>query len=116
PKEPEGRPGRVRQPAARAEAGRGADREVERVVKAYEVREAIGLGGLVLNPDRPKPEPAHDQVLIRIRATAMNYRDQGVIKGAYGYTRFPVIPMCDAAGAVFATGAGVTQFKLGDRA
>src|SRR5262249_41973437 len=115
PQEPQGRPRRVRQPAARAEAGRGADREVERVVKAYEVREAIGLGGLGLNPNRPKPEPAHDQGLIPTRATPMNYRDQGVIKGAYGYTKFPVIPMCDAAGEVVATGAGVTQFKVGDR-
>jgi len=87
----------------------------EKHVKAYEVREAIGLDGLVLNPDRPKPEPMHDQVLIRVRAAAMNYRDQGVIKGAYGYTKFPVIPMCDAAGEVVATGAGVTQFKVGDR-
>jgi len=84
-------------------------------MKAYEVRETTGLDGLVLNPDRRTPEPAHDQILVRVRATSLNYRDQGVIKGAYGYTRFPVIPLCDGAGEVCAIGPDVMQFKLGDR-
>jgi len=52
---------------------------------------------------------------VRIRAAALNYRDQGVIKGAYGYTKFPVIPLSDGAGEVAAIGPGVTQFKPGDR-
>jgi NADPH:quinone reductase-like Zn-dependent oxidoreductase len=84
-------------------------------VKAYEVREPTGLDGLVLNADRRQPEASHDQILIRVRAASLNYRDQGVIKGAYGYTKFPVIPMCDGAGEVAAVGPGVTQFKVGDR-
>ena len=50
-----------------------------------------------------------------MRAAALNYRDQGVIKGAYGYTKFPVIPLSDGAGEVVAVGGGVTQFKTGDR-
>ena len=50
-----------------------------------------------------------------MRAAALNYRDQGVIKGAYGYTKFPLIPLSDGAGEVVATGDGVTQFKAGDR-
>src|SRR4029077_1048541 len=63
----------------------------------------------------PEPQPAHGQILVRMRAAALNYRDQGVIKGAYGYTKFPVIPLSDGAGDVTAVGAGVTQFKAGDR-
>ena len=43
-------------------------------MKAYEVREAIG----------------HGQLVVRMRAAALNYREQGVIKGAYGYTKFPL--------------------------
>ena len=69
-------------------------------MKAYEVRETIGLDGLVLNTSRPEPQPAHGQILVRMRAAALNYRDQGVIKGAYGYTKFPVIPLSDGAGEV----------------
>ena len=80
-------------------------------MKAYEVREPSGLDGLVLNPSRPEPQPAHGQILVRMRAAALNYRDQGVIKGAYGYTKFPVIPLSDGAGEVVAVGGGVTQFK-----
>jgi NADPH:quinone reductase-like Zn-dependent oxidoreductase len=84
-------------------------------MKAYEVRETIGLDGLVLNNARSEPQPAHGQILVRTRAAALNYRDQGVIKGVYGYTKFPVIPLSDGAGEVVAVGAGVTQFKPGDR-
>ena len=84
-------------------------------MKAYEVREPIGLDGLVLNRDRPDPRPGPGQVVVRIRAAALNYRDQGVIKGAYGYTKFPLIPLSDGAGEVASVGPGVTQFKPGDR-
>jgi NADPH:quinone reductase-like Zn-dependent oxidoreductase len=84
-------------------------------MKAYEVCEATGLDGLMLNGARPDPQPGHGQILVRMRAAALNYRDQGVIKGIYGYTRFPVIPLSDGAGEVTAVGTGVTQFRPGDR-
>ena len=84
-------------------------------MKAYEVRETTGLDGLVLNSSRADPQPAPGQILVRMRAAALNYRDQGVIKGAYGYTKFPLIPLSDGAGEVVAAGDGVMQFKPGDR-
>lgn len=84
-------------------------------MKAYEVCETTGLDGLHLNANRSEPVPGHGEVLVRMRAAALNYRDQGVIKGAYGYTRFPVIPLSDGAGEVAQIGPGVTQFKVGDR-
>jgi hypothetical protein len=84
-------------------------------MKAYEVRDTTGPDGLVLNTSRADPQPAPGQVLVRMRAAALNYRDQGVIKGAYGYTKFPVIPLSDGAGEVVAVGDGVVQFKPGDR-
>jgi NADPH:quinone reductase-like Zn-dependent oxidoreductase len=84
-------------------------------MKAWEVREAIGLDGLVLNIDRAEPKPGPGQIVVRVRAAALNYRDQGVTKGAYGYTKFPVIPLSDGAGEVVAIGPGVTQFGVGDR-
>ncbi len=84
-------------------------------MKAYEVRDTSGLDGLILNIARSEPQPAPGQILVRMRAAALNYRDQGVIKGAYGYTKFPLIPLSDGAGEVVVVGAGVTQFKVGDR-
>ncbi len=84
-------------------------------MQAYEVRETTGLDGLVLNRERAEPKPGHGQIVVRVRAASLNYRDQGVIKGVYGYTKFPVIPLSDGAGEVAEVGPGVTQFKAGDR-
>lgn len=84
-------------------------------MKAYEVREATGLDGLVLNRERAEPKAGHGQLVVRVRAAALNARDHGVTKGAYGYTKFPVIPLSDGAGEVVSVGPGVTQFKTGDR-
>ncbi len=83
-------------------------------MKAWEVHETTGLDGIVMNTARADPTPGHGQIVVRIRAAALNYRDQGVITGAYGYTKFPVIPLSDGAGEVVALGPGVTQFMTGD--
>jgi NADPH:quinone reductase-like Zn-dependent oxidoreductase len=84
-------------------------------VRAYEVTNTSGLDGLVLNADRPTPEPGPGQIAVRMRAASLNARDHGVTRGIYGYTKFPVIPLSDGAGEVTAVGPGVTQFKPGDR-
>lgn len=84
-------------------------------MRAYEVRATTGLDGLVLNRDRPVPEPGPGQIVMRVRAAALNYRDHGVLRGIYGYTKFPVIPLSDGAGEVAACGPGVTRFKEGHR-
>jgi NADPH:quinone reductase-like Zn-dependent oxidoreductase len=84
-------------------------------MKAWEVRAATGLDGLVLNRERPEPKAGHGQIVVRVRAAALNYRDQGVTKGVYGYTKFPVIPLSDGAGEVAKVGPGVSQFKAGNR-
>ena len=84
-------------------------------MKAFEVREATGLDGLVLNRQRAEPVPQRDEILIKMRAVSLNFRDLGVIRGAYGYTKFPVIPVSDGAGEVIAVGDDVTRFRVGDR-
>lgn len=85
-------------------------------MKAYEIKEAIGIDGLVLNEQRPEPEAGPGEIKIRVRAAALNYRDLLVAKGAYrGGTKPSVIPLSDGAGEVIATGSGVSRFKVGDR-
>ncbi|HET7103013.1 MAG TPA: NAD(P)-dependent alcohol dehydrogenase [Terracidiphilus sp.] len=66
--------------------------------------------------ERPKPSPAPGEVLVRVRAVALNYRDLLVVKGLYNpRLRLPRIPCSDGAGEVEAVGHGVTAWKAGDR-
>ncbi|MGC1270715.1 MAG: NAD(P)-dependent alcohol dehydrogenase [Croceibacterium sp.] len=67
--------------------------------------------------DLPQPEPGPGEVLIRVRACAINYRDFAVAAGKYfgGALQAPAVPLSDGAGEVVAVGAGVTAFKEGDR-
>jgi NADPH:quinone reductase-like Zn-dependent oxidoreductase len=62
------------------------------------------------------PEPGSHQVMIRVRATSLNYRDQAIVTGKYLMpVSRDIIPLSDGAGEVVAVGAGVTRFKPGDR-
>jgi NADPH:quinone reductase-like Zn-dependent oxidoreductase len=63
---------------------------------------------------RPIPEPGHGEVLVRLRATSMNYHDlvnlRGVIRGPW-----PRVPMSDGTGEVAALGPGVAHLEIGQR-
>ena len=60
--------------------------------------------------------PGAGEVLVRIRATALNARDLAVLNGAYPFPVQPgTIPLSDAAGEIVAVGDGVTRFAPGDR-
>ena len=85
-------------------------------MKAYEIRETTGLDGLQL-VERPTPQAGAGEVLVRLKAASLNYRDLLVIKGGYGSRQKPppLIPLSDGAGVVEAVGAGVRAFKPGDR-
>ena len=85
-------------------------------MKAYEIPKApTSLEDLRL-VDRPNPTPGSSDVLVRIRAAALNYRDHAIMTGKYRYgVDHDTIPCSDAAGEVVAIGANVTRFKPGDR-
>ena len=74
-----------------------------------------GSGELVRR-EEPVPEPQRGEVLVRVRATSLNYRDLLILDGAH-FTNGPggLIPLSDAAGEVAAVGEGVTRFAAGDR-
>jgi NADPH:quinone reductase-like Zn-dependent oxidoreductase len=85
-------------------------------MKAYEIpRGATKLEDL-RKAERPDPKPGTNDVLVRIRSAALNYRDHAIIAGKY-HSKLDrdTIPCSDAAGEVAAIGTNVTRFKLGDR-
>ena len=63
------------------------------------------------------PQPARGQVLIRIHACSLNYRDLMVATNTYGRATIPpnLVPLSDGAGEVAAIGADVTRVAVGDR-
>src|SRR5215469_2386378 len=66
--------------------------------------------------DRPDPRPGPGEVLIRVRACSLNYRDLLVLKGLYNKKLpLPMVPLSDGAGDVAAVGEGVSRIKVGDR-
>jgi len=85
-------------------------------MRAYQLpKGGAGIEALTL-VERPDPKPAYRQILVKIRACSLNFRDLGIVRGSY---RMPVrdnfIPLSDGAGEVIEAGPGVTRFKVGDR-
>lgn len=75
-----------------------------------------GLDGLAI-VEQPVPAPGPGEILIRLRAATLNYRDLAILKGLYRPDlKHDFIPASDACGEVVAVGPNVTRFKPGDRA
>lgn len=62
----------------------------------------------------PKPVPDAGEVLVRIRACSLNYRDKLIAGGMYPAEQ-PFVPLSDGTGEIEAVGEGVTRFRRGDR-
>lgn len=83
-------------------------------MKAFEIQNTFGLDSLTIT-ERPDPTPGYGQVLIKVRAVSLNYRDLMVVKGLYNpKLPLPMIPFSDGVGEVVAVGEGVTRVKTGD--
>ncbi|VIO78154.1 Alcohol dehydrogenase [Bradyrhizobium ivorense] len=84
-------------------------------MKCYELQGPEGVDALAL-VDKPVPQAGPGEVLVRLKAATLNYRDLLTVKGGYGSRqKFPLVPVSDGAGVVEAVGAGVRSFVPGDR-
>src|SRR6266699_3956893 len=84
-------------------------------LKCYELQGPDGIDALAF-VDKPVPKPGAGEVLVRLKAVTINYRDLLTVKGGYGSRqKFPLVPLSDGAGVVESVGVGVTSFKAGDR-
>jgi alcohol dehydrogenase len=79
--------------------------------------EILGGPDAVRLIDMPEPRPRAGEVLVRLRAASLNYRDLVAIAGGYGrrQKRGNFVPLSDGAGEVAEVGDGVTQWAPGDR-
>lgn len=84
-------------------------------MKAVEVRGAFGLDHLALT-GRSDPRPGHGEVLVRVRAASLNYRDLLTVRGQYNpKQKLPLIPCSDGVGEIVEVGEGVTRVRPGER-
>src|SRR3954451_996795 len=86
------------------------------MMKAVRVHAFGGLEALQFE-DAPRPEPAEDEILIRVMAAGVNPVDASLRAGRFARmlgTKLPLIPGLDVAGVVESAGDKVTKFKPGD--
>lgn len=84
-------------------------------MRAFEIQNSFGLDALTM-VNRPDPVPGPCQVVIRVLAASLNYRDLLMVRGHYNPKQpLPLVPLSDGVGIVEAIGPGVTQFQVGDR-
>ena len=67
--------------------------------------------------EKPDPLAGPGQVLVRMHAASLNYRDQAVVRGQYfgGAVPRDLVPLSDGAGEVVSVGSGVSSVAPGDR-
>jgi NADPH:quinone reductase-like Zn-dependent oxidoreductase len=84
-------------------------------MRAYQLPKQAGIEALT-KVELPMPKPGRRQILVKVIACSLNFRDVGIATGKY---RMPVkpnlVPLSDGAGEVVEVGAEVTRWKAGDR-
>jgi len=85
-------------------------------MKAFQIQDDWSIDHLQ-RVERAEPVPKPGEVLIRLRAASLNFRDLFVLKRGYGASTgtLPLVPVSDGVGEVVALGEGVTRVALGDR-
>lgn len=85
-------------------------------MKALVLHEHGGNDRFRFEPDFPDPVPGEGEVLLRVRASSLNYHDIFTRRGMPGIRlNFPIIIGLDIAGEIVRAGPGVEGWKAGDR-
>jgi alcohol dehydrogenase len=85
-------------------------------MKAMTVREHGSMDKLRLEPDFPDPKPGEGDVVVRVRASSLNYHDIFTRRGMPGIKlQMPLIMGLDVAGEILEIGPGVQDWRVGDR-
>ena len=84
-------------------------------MKVMEMRDDWGLEHIKPGT-RPERDPGPGEVLIKMAAASVNFRDFVMTRRGYGSHggQLPLIPLSDGAGTVAKTGPGVTRVAVGD--
>jgi len=77
---------------------------------------AAGGPEMLVPEQRPVPKPDAGQVLIKVAYAGINRHDCSQRKRGFGPKNATDIPGLEVAGEIVAVGAGVTRWKVGDRA
>ena len=85
-------------------------------MRSYKLPTATSLDDLAL-VEVDQPRPGRGQVLVRLRAASLNYRDLMIATGRYGRGDVTpgLVPLSDGAGEVAEVGPEVTRFRTGER-
>jgi alcohol dehydrogenase len=85
-------------------------------LKALVLREHGGIENLRLDTDFPDPVPGAGDVVLRVRATSLNYHDVFTRRGMPGIKiTMPAIMGLDVAGEIVSIGPDVQGWSIGDR-
>lgn len=84
-------------------------------MKAYEIQGSFGFDNLCL-VERPDLTPGPGEVVVRVSALSLNFRDILMVRGHYNPKQpLPLVPCSDGVGEVVAVGDGVDRVAVGDR-
>lgn len=84
-------------------------------MRAFEIQEFTGIDGLAL-VERDQPKPGAREILLKLKAASLNYRDLITVSGGYGpMVKPPLVPLSDGCAEVVEIGEGVTRVGVGDR-
>lgn len=87
--------------------------EKTRTMKAVRIH-AFGGADMLAYEDVAKPQPAENEVLVRVKAAGVNPVDWKIREGYLGPRSFPFITGVDFSGVIEGIGSGTSAFRVGD--